>query len=323
MRAIDLATKSSFPSRYIDQVSSSGTGAAKHPLFFLGFPRAKRVPSPSSPRHPAHFPPLPAPTPDPPGKKAPDDPKDPSSPLSSPTSTFSNATHELASSGGLETSPSPQSPRASAELPRLHSRGVTVHDWMAGAPPQEEPFLVIGGRPLSSAPATTSAHALWSAGLERPSASADLRFPGAAEAAGESEAWDVAAAREEAREAYLGAIGAAATKRPGRGGEGDDGGEAGPALVLHDVRRVFRRGGGGSAKKVAVDRLSFVVDRGECFALLGPNGAGKTTTIRMMEGFTDLSEGDILVEASWVGSNLRDLIAIRCDSDDRTCRMLS
>lgn len=33
---------------------------------------------------------------------------------------------------------------------------------------------------------------------------------------------------------------------------------------------------------VAVDRLSFRVDRGEIFGLLGPNGAGKTTTIRML-----------------------------------------
>jgi ABC-2 type transport system ATP-binding protein len=33
---------------------------------------------------------------------------------------------------------------------------------------------------------------------------------------------------------------------------------------------------------VAVDHLSFQVNRGEIFGLLGPNGAGKTTTIRML-----------------------------------------
>jgi ABC-2 type transport system ATP-binding protein len=36
--------------------------------------------------------------------------------------------------------------------------------------------------------------------------------------------------------------------------------------------------------KLAVDRLSLRVDRGELFAFLGPNGAGKTTTIKMMCG---------------------------------------
>lgn len=33
---------------------------------------------------------------------------------------------------------------------------------------------------------------------------------------------------------------------------------------------------------VAVDGISFSVDRGELFGLLGPNGAGKTTTIKML-----------------------------------------
>ncbi len=34
----------------------------------------------------------------------------------------------------------------------------------------------------------------------------------------------------------------------------------------------------------AVDRVSFVVPRGQIFGFLGPNGAGKTTTIRMLLG---------------------------------------
>src|SRR5687767_1999712 len=36
---------------------------------------------------------------------------------------------------------------------------------------------------------------------------------------------------------------------------------------------------------VAVDGLSFTVERGEVFGLLGPNGAGKTTTVETLEGF--------------------------------------
>ncbi|HSP13376.1 MAG TPA: ABC transporter ATP-binding protein [Thermoanaerobaculia bacterium] len=35
---------------------------------------------------------------------------------------------------------------------------------------------------------------------------------------------------------------------------------------------------------VAVDGVSFTVDRGEVFGFLGPNGAGKTTTIKMLTG---------------------------------------
>jgi ABC-2 type transport system ATP-binding protein len=42
---------------------------------------------------------------------------------------------------------------------------------------------------------------------------------------------------------------------------------------------------------VAVDRLSFVVQRGEIFGFLGPNGAGKTTTIRMLLSLLSPSAG--------------------------------
>jgi ABC-2 type transport system ATP-binding protein len=44
---------------------------------------------------------------------------------------------------------------------------------------------------------------------------------------------------------------------------------------------------------VAVDGLSFVVNRGECFGLLGPNGAGKTTTIEILEGLLEPDAGDV------------------------------
>ena len=33
---------------------------------------------------------------------------------------------------------------------------------------------------------------------------------------------------------------------------------------------------------VAVDDISFTVNKGEIFGFLGPNGAGKTTTINML-----------------------------------------
>ncbi|HHS97016.1 MAG TPA: ATP-binding cassette domain-containing protein [Chloroflexi bacterium] len=46
---------------------------------------------------------------------------------------------------------------------------------------------------------------------------------------------------------------------------------------------------------VAVDRLSFEVERGEVFGLLGPNGAGKTTTIRVIMDILRPDEGRVRV----------------------------
>jgi ABC-2 type transport system ATP-binding protein len=43
--------------------------------------------------------------------------------------------------------------------------------------------------------------------------------------------------------------------------------------------------------KVAVDRVSFTVERGEVLGFLGPNGAGKSTTMRMITGFIPPTEG--------------------------------
>ncbi len=36
---------------------------------------------------------------------------------------------------------------------------------------------------------------------------------------------------------------------------------------------------------VAVDNLSFQVEKGELICLLGPSGCGKTTALRMIGGF--------------------------------------
>ncbi|MBM3561182.1 MAG: ABC transporter ATP-binding protein [Alphaproteobacteria bacterium] len=47
---------------------------------------------------------------------------------------------------------------------------------------------------------------------------------------------------------------------------------------------------------VAVDNLSFTVDRGEVLGFLGPNGSGKTTTMRMVTGFLQPSDGAVRVD---------------------------
>src|ERR1700730_26580 len=44
---------------------------------------------------------------------------------------------------------------------------------------------------------------------------------------------------------------------------------------------------------VAVDDVSFALDRGHLVGLLGPNGAGKTTTVSMIAGFVTPEQGEV------------------------------
>src|SRR5437588_5845663 len=53
---------------------------------------------------------------------------------------------------------------------------------------------------------------------------------------------------------------------------------------------------------VAVDRISFAVDRGEVVGYLGPNGAAKSTTVKMLTGILQPTSGRILID----GQDLQD-----------------
>jgi ABC-2 type transport system ATP-binding protein len=65
---------------------------------------------------------------------------------------------------------------------------------------------------------------------------------------------------------------------------------------------------------VAVDRISFEVNKGEIFGLLGPNGAGKTTTLECLEGLRlpDSGQLSILgVDPQREPGKLRNMIGVQ------------
>src|SRR5215475_4705598 len=58
---------------------------------------------------------------------------------------------------------------------------------------------------------------------------------------------------------------------------------------------------------VAVNGISFRVERGEIFGFLGPNGSGKTTVIKMLTGLVPLTSGSAQVEGMNVATNAEEV----------------
>jgi spermidine/putrescine transport system ATP-binding protein len=78
------------------------------------------------------------------------------------------------------------------------------------------------------------------------------------------------------------AVAAAGTAAPA-GADGD------AAVALQGVWKRF-------GDHVAVRDMNLEIRRGEFFSMLGPSGCGKTTTLRMIAGFEQPSEGNLLLE---------------------------
>ncbi len=57
-----------------------------------------------------------------------------------------------------------------------------------------------------------------------------------------------------------------------------------PALEVRGLRKVYQQ-------LVAVDDISFVMQRGEAFGFLGPNGAGKSTIVKIITGLVRPTQG--------------------------------
>jgi ABC-2 type transport system ATP-binding protein len=61
-----------------------------------------------------------------------------------------------------------------------------------------------------------------------------------------------------------------------------------PVIEVDHLHKQYR-------DQVAVDDLSFTVERGEIFGILGPNGAGKTTAVEIIEGLRTPDGGTVRV----------------------------
>ena len=47
---------------------------------------------------------------------------------------------------------------------------------------------------------------------------------------------------------------------------------------------------------LAVDHVSFSIDKGEVIGFLGPNGAGKSTIMNILTGYLSLTQGSVAID---------------------------
>ncbi len=71
-----------------------------------------------------------------------------------------------------------------------------------------------------------------------------------------------------------------------------------PAIEIDHLTKAF-------GDFVAVQDLSFTVQRGEIFGLLGPNGSGKTTTVNMISGLSKATSGSIRILGHDIDKDIR------------------
>jgi len=83
-----------------------------------------------------------------------------------------------------------------------------------------------------------------------------------------------------------------------------------PVLIVKNLSKSY-------GKKVAVDGISFEVNKGEVFGILGPNGAGKTSTLEMIETLRSIDKGTATINGVDVAEDpqkIRYMIGVQTQS---------
>jgi ABC-2 type transport system ATP-binding protein len=73
--------------------------------------------------------------------------------------------------------------------------------------------------------------------------------------------------------------------------------------TILEVKKLVKRYG----DLVAVDGISFSVNRQEIFGILGPNGAGKTSTLEMIETLRPIDDGEVLLNGIDVSTHAQEV----------------
>ena len=81
-------------------------------------------------------------------------------------------------------------------------------------------------------------------------------------------------------------------------------------MAVLEVKDLTKEYGQGDSKVVALDHVSFSVERGEFVAIVGASGSGKSTLMNMIGGIDNPTSGDVVIEGKNIGGLSEDELAI-------------
>ncbi|SDA56564.1 putative ABC transport system ATP-binding protein [Lachnospiraceae bacterium G11] len=81
-------------------------------------------------------------------------------------------------------------------------------------------------------------------------------------------------------------------------------------MAVLEVKDLTKEYGQGDSKVVALDHVSFCVERGEFVAIVGASGSGKSTLMNMIGGIDNPTSGEVIIEGKNIGGLSEDELAI-------------
>ena len=82
------------------------------------------------------------------------------------------------------------------------------------------------------------------------------------------------------------------------------------AMAVLEVKELTKKYGEGESEVIALDHVSFSVERGEFVAIIGASGSGKSTLMNMIGGIDYPTSGSIIIDGNEIQSMSEDELAI-------------
>lgn len=81
-------------------------------------------------------------------------------------------------------------------------------------------------------------------------------------------------------------------------------------MAVLEVKELTKKYGQGESEVIALDHVSFFVERGEFVAIIGASGSGKSTLMHMIGGIDRPTGGSVIVEGNDLAAMSEDELAI-------------